>query len=107
MARSFVNKASKKIASLAGGDDLVDYLGSKIARQKPTTSKKAAALSAGKVALTMSSIAGIGALGKAASAANKGIRYIKIPGQKKPIKLILKKKGKQVINPTWPEKGGW
>lgn len=94
--KKFIEKAAKKVSTAAGGADLVDYLGTRIAQRKnksikQTTSGKAALKSAGKVALNIASIAGTGALAR--GAARMGVKTgAKAVAKKKVVENALDKK---------------
>jgi len=108
---NILNKAASKVSNLAGGRDLVDYAGTKIAqRNNPglsipqTTSGKDALKSGAKVFGTVATLAGAG-LSRAL--AKKAGTSFKIPGQKKSIKISRGGKGREIPQrKTWDE-GGW
>jgi len=107
-----LRKASDKITDVSGGRDLADYVGAKIAqRSNPsvpqTTSGKDAIKSAAKVATTVGSLAGGGLLTRAIAKKVGTPKTMKIPGQKRPVKIKTGGKGGEIPQrSTWNE-GGW
>jgi len=109
------NKAAAGVAKAAGGEKLVDYIGTKIAQKKnptlsipQTTSGKEAAISGAKVAGTIASLAAGGGMARSlVKRAPKTLsKTFKIPGNK-PIKISRGGRGGEVpLRKTWDE-GGW
>lgn len=105
------NKATKVVANAAGGEKLVDYIGTKVAQKKnptlsipQTTSGREALTSAAKVGGTIASLAAGG--GVARTLARRVPKTFKIPGNK-PIKISTGGRGRQIsLRKTWDE-GGW
>lgn len=105
-----LRKTTDAITNMAGGRELADYAGTKIAQRKDpsipqTTSGMDALKSAGKVAGTIGALTGAGSLSKALS--RKIPKTIRIPGQRKPIKIKTGGRGREIPQrKTWDE-GGW
>jgi len=92
--KKFIAKAATKVSNAAGGKDLVDWLGTKIAQRKnpsiqQTTSGKAALKSAGKVAGTVATVAGVGGVARAGARAlaARTPKSFKISGQARPVRI--------------------
>lgn len=89
--KKMISKGANKITDMAGGRNLSEYLGTKMAQVKhpeikQTVTGKQALVSAAKVAGTVAGVAGVGA-GLARSAGKKIASSMKIPGQKKMMKV--------------------
>lgn len=89
--KKMIYKAADKITNLSGGRDLAEYAGTKLAQRKnpeikQTVTGKQALASGARVAGTMLSVAGLG-MGAAKKIGQKAATSIKIPGQKRPMKV--------------------